>query len=151
MSAWSWHKPIAASAAASASWRRVRNSPAEKIPMSRPHSSRCCATKASWSISEPRFLVFGAGPDRLSASKCAHRQAIRPSKGAISWSRPDALPIQTGLGSTWPVSRSTTADISRSMIGSRPAHPVSGRSARPLVVHSSPMSRSTISVSSPPI
>jgi pyruvate/2-oxoglutarate dehydrogenase complex dihydrolipoamide dehydrogenase (E3) component len=60
---------------------------------------RCCATKASRCILVSRFSVCRAGPGKPSASKSA-RQAIRLSKAAISWSRPDAHPIRTGLGST---------------------------------------------------
>jgi pyruvate/2-oxoglutarate dehydrogenase complex dihydrolipoamide dehydrogenase (E3) component len=70
---------------------------------------------------------------------------------AISWSRPGAPPIPTGSGSTSPVSCSTSADISRSMTGSRRARPMSGRLARPPAAHNSLTSRSTISVSSRPI
>jgi pyruvate/2-oxoglutarate dehydrogenase complex dihydrolipoamide dehydrogenase (E3) component len=60
-------------------------------------------------------------------------------------------PNTDGSGSTSPVSCSTTADILRSMTGSRRARPMSWRLARPPAAHSSPTSRSTISVSSRPI
>ena len=149
MSAWSWRKPIAVSAAASRSWRSDRSLPAAKTPTSRTQILEMLRDEGIDGASRPRFSACRGGPDDGVGLAIAHA-GRRPdrSTAAISWSRPDAPPTPTGSGSSWPASRWTTAAISRSTTGWRPARPTSGRSASAPAARSSPMSPSTTSASS---
>ena len=52
-------------------------------------------------ISVPRSSECGVGLGKLSASNCIPLRAIRPSKAATSWSRPDAPPIPRRSGSNF--------------------------------------------------
>ena len=51
--------------------------------MSRPHCWRCCATKESRCISEPRFSVFRAGPGKVAYAlrRSDHRWQRHPGRG----------------------------------------------------------------------